>query len=100
MSDENNVISPKFFMFVASMAHLLTGSTLAFGVLLFFGPHWLLYFLPAFALVTGVKEFWYDAHYENAATRGSDLLDFSCYQAGAYIGLALYLWKFHPAWPW
>lgn len=87
------MISASFFNFVSQMAHILTGSTLVFGVLFFWGAHPLWYILPAYALVTGVKEFWYDQNYEDPATRGSNLLDFSMYQVGAYAALGLSLLK-------
>lgn len=89
------MIDPKFFNFVAQMSHVLLGSTLVFGILALFNIHLLIYVLPAYALITGVKEFWYDQNYENAETRGSNLLDFSMYQAGAYVALGVYLLKFH-----
>lgn len=38
--------------------------------------------IPAAAL----KEFWYDEKYEDPATRGSSLLDFSMYMVGLLIG--------------
>lgn len=33
------------------------------------------------------KEFWWDYHYEDVATRGSSLLDFSMYCVGIILGL-------------
>jgi hypothetical protein len=38
-----------------------------------------------------VKEFWWDENYEDAATRGSNLEDWSYYVAGAAVAL-LILW--------
>ena len=35
------------------------------------------------------KEFWWDYQYEDAATRGSSLLDFSMYAAGIALGFFL-----------
>ncbi len=91
----DNTIDPKFFCFVAQMSHILCGATLVLGTLVFFGNHPLRYILPAFTAITAVKEFWYDQHYENAATRGSNLLDFSMYQTGAYVAFGLFILKMH-----
>jgi hypothetical protein len=35
------------------------------------------------------KEFWFDYKYEDAATRGSSVLDFAMYQVGAAVGAAV-----------
>ncbi len=88
-SDEG--INPKFFWFVAQMAHMFCGSTIILSVLLFFGLHTLFYVLPVFTVVTAIKEFWYDVHYENAETRQSGLCDFGAYQVGAYVPWVLYI---------
>ena len=42
-------------------------------------------------LLAAVKEFWWDENYEDAATRGSNLEDWSYYVAGAAVAL-LILW--------
>ena len=43
-------------------------------------------------IAAAVKEFWWDSHEENAATRGSDLEDFAFYCVGiAYALLILYV---------
>lgn len=37
-------------------------------------------------IAAAIKEFWYDEVYEDAATRGSSLLDFSMYALGMTLG--------------
>lgn len=83
------MIDPKFFNFVSQMSHAFLGSTIVLGTLLLWPTH-LTAVLVAYALITALKEFWYDYHYEDAITRGSSLLDFVCYQAGAYGALLLW----------
>ena len=85
-----NTISATMFNFVSQAAHVLLGSTLVFGALLLIGPHVLWYILPVYTVATGIKEFWYDQKYENPDTRGSNLLDFSMYQVGAYFALGIW----------
>lgn len=87
------MVDPKFFQFVASMAHLFCGMCLFLIVTMFWGLDPLIYVGPAFVGLTALKEFWYDANYEDLATRGSNLLDFSMYNLGALLGLCLYLLK-------
>ena len=87
----NNEINPSFFNFVSQMSHILCGSTIVFGTLLLFNLHVLIFVLSVYVIVTGVKEFWYDYHYEDAVTRGSSLLDFVMYQTGAFVALGLFI---------
>lgn len=84
------MIDPKFFNMVSQFAHALLGSTLVFGTLLL-APHYLPVVYAMFLTGTAVKEFWYDYRYEDAATRGSSLLDFACYQGGAVGAYLIYL---------
>lgn len=71
--------------FTGQAAHLSVAA-LAMVVLHHHVSHgylWALGFgIPAAAL----KEFWWDYAYEDAATRGSSLLDFSMYLAGLAVG--------------
>ncbi len=78
------MIDPKFFNFVSQMAHLLLGSTIVLASVLFV-PKDLYLIWVIFTLATAWKEFYYDYHWEDAATRGSSLLDFACYNAGAAL---------------
>ena len=87
------MIDPKTFNFVAQMSHIFFGSTLTLATVLFWNPHGLFYLLPAYAIITGIKEFYWDQKYEDADTRGSNLLDFSLSQLGEYVSLGLYLLK-------
>ena len=91
MSDENT-IDPKMFDFVSQMAHIFFGATLTFACMIFY-PDYILYVLGVYVIATAVKEFWYDDKYENELTRGSSLLDFAAYQAGAWGALVLCLMK-------
>jgi hypothetical protein len=84
----------KMFAFVAANAHWLTGIFVVFGFVVFHRPTWLWYAVPSFAVLTAVKEFWYDQHYEIPEIRQSNLQDFLFYQLGVVIGLGLY-WLSH-----
>lgn len=92
-------ISPEFFNDVAQNGHLLAGSTVALTPLAFYQPA-LWYVIGIFVILTAVKEFWYDQHYEDAATRGSNLNDWVHYQLGWVIPVAIFYsiqpWIVHP----
>ncbi len=75
------MIDPKFFCFVAQMAHFFCGAFLMCCCGLFFPQYFYWVWLVAEG-IAAVKEFWYDQNYENAATRGSNFLDWSMYSLG------------------
>jgi hypothetical protein len=86
------VISPKLFNLVSQIAHFFTTYALTFTAMMFkirvgIGV------AVACIIYAGIHEFWYDPHYENAVTRGSDLEDFFWLGFGAlfavFMGLAM-----------
>lgn len=81
-SPGENVIDPKFFNFVAQIAHFFA----TYGIVLTLGKlwHWTGIAVGAALCVVyaAVHEFWYDPRYENPVTRGSDLEDFLFLVAG------------------
>jgi hypothetical protein len=92
-----NVIDPKFFNEVAQFAHVgvagliyLTVGVIALKQGLFswkwYGP-----LVGVGVALAAWKEGYYDPRHENAATRGSDLEDFSFYMLGILIAQVV-LW--------
>ena len=73
------------------MAHMLLGSTLIFGFAYMRGLDSLYIVLPIYVVISALKEGWYDEIYEDTATRGSSLLDFTMYQVGAWVAFGLVL---------
>ena len=89
-SPGENVIDPKFFNFVAQVAHFFA----TYGIVFTFGKfwHWTGIAVAATLCVVyaAVHEFWYDPRYENPVTRGSDLEDFLFLTAGVAAAVAVY----------
>jgi hypothetical protein len=85
-----NVIDPKFFNFVAQIAHFFT----TYGIVLTFAKFWhwtgIAIAAPACIVYAAVHEFWYDPRYENPVTRGSDAEDFVFLVAGIAAAVAAY----------
>jgi len=82
-----DAIDPKFFCVVAQLSHFAWGClVISWAGILF--PHSFWWILALWESLAAIKEFWYDHNYENPATRGSDLLDFSIYTLGALIGVS------------
>jgi hypothetical protein len=94
-NDPVNVIDPKFFNEVAQFAHAgvagLIYLSLAHIAMKFdlFKWSWYGALIVIGVAAAGVKEFWYDPHYENVATRGSDFEDFAFYLVGILIAVAV-----------
>ena len=86
-------ISPDMFNFVSQQAHWLSTAWITLIGLYFFGPGSFWYTIPVLVVYAAIKEFWYDQQYENAATRGSNLEDFSFYLLG--IVITLICWWLH-----
>jgi hypothetical protein len=85
-----NGIDPKFFNQVSQWAHSGVACSVFFILLHFFSMrHVLEIFLPIGVALAAWKEFWYDKHDENAATRGSDLEDFTFYMVGIAAALSV-----------
>jgi hypothetical protein len=85
----NDTISPAFFNFISQVAHCATTYAITFTIYAKWGFHGWLIGAIGVLLYAAVKEFWYDAKYENAATRGSDLEDFSFLVAGPLLALVI-----------
>ena len=91
MSDDNNGLDPKFFNQMAQGLHVL----MAYSVVMTVGYLWGLapipYILIVLVFAAAIKEFWYDYHYEDTATRGSSFLDFMLYILGTALGASVIL---------
>ena len=89
-SPGENVIDPKFFNFVAQIAHFFA----TYGIVLTFGRFWRWHGIevaaPLCVAYAAFHEFWYDPRYENPITRGSDLEDFVFLIAGVAAAIAAY----------
>lgn len=81
-------ISASFFNMVSQIAHFFATYAITFTLWIWSWRVGLAAFLGCL-VYAAVHEFWYDPHFENAATRGSDLEDFFFLCAGALVGLAL-----------
>lgn len=88
--DPTNTINPRFFDFVAQMAHwgVLFSLNIIVGLVALWLGSWLVYsaFGASLAYATW-HEFWHDPRYENEATRGSDLKDFFFLMLGSCAAL-------------
>jgi hypothetical protein len=73
----------------SQFAHFFTAYALVFTLGHFCGWKGLLTGALAMLAWSTPKEFWYDARYENAAVRGSSLLDWAMYQAGSLAAAAV-----------
>lgn len=95
--DPVNVIDPKFFNEVSQFAHAGVAGLIYLSIGHVAQKHdffdWLWYgiLIAAGVGLAAFKEFWYDPHYENPATRGSDLEDFSFYLVGISIAVVVIL---------
>ena len=89
-SGGENVIDPKFFNLVAQIAHF----SAMYGIVLSVGKFWhwtgITIAAPLCIAYAAVHEFWYDSHYENPVTRGSDLEDFLFLFAGIAVAVIVY----------
>ncbi len=69
----DSVIDPKFFNFVAQVAHFFA----TYAIVLTFGKFWhwhgIAVAAPLCVIYAALHEFWYDPRYENPVTRGSDV---------------------------
>lgn len=89
-----NSIDPKFFNEVAQFAHFGVAAFiyLAIGHIAakrgFFHWSWYGALIALGVVAAAVKEFWYDKNFENEATRGSDLEDFTFYVLGIAAAVA------------
>lgn len=85
-----NVIDPKFFNFVAQMAHF----AVMYGIVTTFSKFWgwrgVDVSAPLCLLYAVVHEFWYDPRYENSITRGSDVEDFTFLTLGVVAAIVVH----------
>jgi hypothetical protein len=92
-----NVIDPIFFNFVSQMAHIGIPGLIYLSIAHiaqkygFFNWKWYGVLIAVGVALAAWKEGWYDPRYENKATRGSGLLDFSCYMIALAIAVAVIL---------
>jgi hypothetical protein len=87
---KKNGITPKLFNSISQNAHMLCGSTVVFGSILLFHVKSLYYILPAYMIITGIKEFYYDQHFESKEVRGSNMEDWTFYQLGWVLAVMIY----------
>jgi len=88
VADAIDPINAAFFNQVSQYAHFFAAATVYLTIGRF-SHHWALYMLPVGIGLAAWKEFWWDSHKENAATRGSDLEDFSFYMLGILFGMLI-----------
>jgi hypothetical protein len=80
----DTTITRKLFNQVAQLGHFAGGAALVLAtVVLWRDAHAPFAGFAGVLLAAGVKEFWFDQHYESAEVRGSNLEDFSFYLLGA-----------------
>ena len=73
---------------VAQLSHFGGAAAIIYGSIVLFGgisAMWPAFFI--LLIISGVKEFWYDYHYETTDVRGSSLEDFLFYMAGAAFAI-------------
>lgn len=81
-------IDPRFFNEVSQFAHFgMAGFIFMILLHVFSMRHVMEIFVPLGVALAAWKEFYYDKHDENPATRGSDLEDFSFYIFGITLAL-------------
>lgn len=85
MSAQTVTVNKFIWDFTGQAAHFAVAA-LAMVVVGKYIPHGHLYGFLIGVPAAALKEFWYDFKYEDAATRGSSLLDFSMYMAGLVLG--------------
>jgi hypothetical protein len=71
--------------FVTWNAHMF----FAYFVIYTFHPMWL---VPTFIVVTALKEFWWDKHFEMAQPFKKNLIDWFGYSSGVLLALAARAW--------
>lgn len=80
------VVNKWIWEFTGQAAHLSVAA-LAMAALHHHVPHGVIWAFAVGVPAAAIKEFWWDYKYEDAATRGSSLLDFSMYLCGLIIGI-------------
>jgi hypothetical protein len=83
------VITPEYLDILAQKAHAVGGGLVVLGSHSLWGKRALKYAIPIGIVVAALKEFAYDAHWQEPDIRGSDLRDFTFYMIGGVIALAL-----------
>lgn len=77
------MIDNKEFNTVAQLSHFGGGLAVIFGSIVLFGASSMWWSILILAILTFLKEFWYDFKYETPEVRGSSKLDFVMYMVGA-----------------
>jgi hypothetical protein len=81
-------ITPKLFNQVAQLGHFAGGAAIVLAtVVLWHDSRAPFAGFIGVLLAAGVKEFWYDEHYESTEVRGSSFEDFMYYMVGATAAL-------------
>lgn len=83
------MITPEYLDVLAQKAHMLGGGLAMLGPHALWGKRSLRYAVPIFVVCAAAKEFWFDANYQDAEIRGSDLKDFAFYMIGMVLALLL-----------
>lgn len=76
---------------VAQASHVAIAAAIVGLTAARFHGHWKYFAAMIVIGLAALKEFWFDQHYEDAATRGSNLEDWSYYVLGTALAL-LILW--------
>lgn len=84
----NVTISKWLWNFTAQSAHFGVAAAIMEGVKVHASTKAAITILIIGVIAAGVKEFWYDYHYETADERGSSPVDFTFYVLGLVIGFA------------
>jgi len=92
-SPEIVTIDPKTFNIVAQLGHFAAGAAIVLAFGLWTERRAAIAWI-VLAVVTFIKEFWWDYTYETESVRGSSLLDWFVYQAGALCAFALLLTRY------
>jgi len=87
------MIEDKEFNQVAQLSHFGGACAIIYGLIVLCGSSAMWPAVIVLAIVCGIKEFWYDYHYETTEVRGSSLLDFAMYMAGAAFAVGTVLLK-------
>lgn len=82
-------VPASLFNQVAQLGHFAGGLAGLWGWVVLFHPSHLWIPMLVIAFVTGLKEFWYDQHFETPVVRGSNLEDWTFYQIGSVVALLL-----------
>ena len=81
------MIEDKEFNQVSQLSHFGGAAAIVYGLIVLAGMSAMWPTFIVLAIIAGVKEFWYDYHYETTEVRGSSLEDFLFYLAGGLFAI-------------